>query len=82
MNLRFVADGQDRILEDPNAQAELAAAIAAIRARYALALTDASFLRRLVLRSRLKRELREAVERLAPSAALYLATSSLREPPR
>jgi hypothetical protein len=72
---RFVADGRDRILEDPKAQSELAAAIAEITVRYAPALADASFLRRLVLRSQLRREIREAIERQAPTSALYLTAS-------
>lgn len=74
----FVADGRDQILEDPRAQAELTAAIFEINTRYAPALAGASFLRRLVLRRQLDREIREAIERQAPSAALYFTAS----PPR
>ena len=78
----FVADGRDRILGDPAAQAELAATIAEIKARYAPVLAGASFFRRLVLRSQLNREIGKAIEKYAPSVALYLTESPLhRQPP-
>lgn len=69
---RFVADGRERLLNDPAVRAELAAVSAEIEARYAPLLQRASFLERFFLRHRMEAELRRAVERLAPSDALYV----------
>ena len=71
-NHRFLADGRDRALNAPDLQADLAASVAEIRARYDAAMAAAPWYRRLVLRYRLNREIRAEIERRAPSDALYL----------
>lgn len=73
---RFLADGRDRLLNDPAVRAQLEAAATEIEARYAPMLRQASFLERFVLRHRMQAEVRQVVERLAPSDALYVAAAS------
>ena len=69
---RFIADGRERLLQSPKLQAELDLAVAAIRERYAALLLTASPLRRLLLRYRMRREIRQAIEELAPHSADYV----------
>jgi hypothetical protein len=63
---QFVADGYDR------AYAALEPAIQAkIRAEYASRIKNASFLRRLILKIKLHREIRTRIHTQAPPDALY-----------
>ncbi len=67
----FVADGPERALASPEVQAELAEVTEAIERKYQALLANASFLRRLLLIRKKRAEMRDAVEKFAPSRALY-----------
>lgn len=69
---RIIADGRERLLADPELQAELDLAVSEIEARYAPLLQGAGFVRRLWLRRQMKREIEREVELRAPSTALYV----------
>ena len=73
----LLADGRERLLQSPEVQAELAAAEAAIRARYAPSLAAASFFRRVLLHLEINRELAREIakiEQRAPESALYFCS--------
>jgi len=68
---RFVADGQQRLEASSGYREAHAAVVAAVRARYAEPLAGAGLLRRLALRTRMRREIAEELAKLAPSEAFY-----------
>lgn len=68
---RFIADGRQRLEESSGCREAHAAAVAAVRARYAEPLARAGFLRRIALRMRMRREIAEEVAKLAPPEAFY-----------
>lgn len=63
----FVADGRRRILRDERHCIERE-----IRAKYAEDLASAGWWRRLRIRSRIRREIRAEIERIAPRGAHYV----------
>ncbi len=69
---RFVNDGYERLTKSKEFQAARAAVIASVRARYAEDLAGAGILRRLALHLRMRREIAQELEKLAPPDALYL----------
>lgn len=71
-NSRLLADGRERLLKNPDLQAELDLAVADLEAKYAPVLKEAGFIRRLVLRRQMRREIEREIELRAPSAALYI----------
>lgn len=70
----IVEDGRERLLADPEARKRLDQAIEEIRARYAQEARGLSLLGRARRWLRLQREIREAVERIAPSRGVYIAS--------
>jgi len=64
--LLFVADGRERLVSASRTDVE-----AEVRSRYAEPLAAAGVLERLRLELRIRREIRQALERIAPAAALY-----------
>src|SRR5262245_18179919 len=58
----FVADGRERLLQDPAAQAALEAEVARIESKYAELLAAAGWFRRLAIRHAMRSEIRQAVE--------------------
>ncbi len=69
---RLVADGHERLTNSSEFRAARAAIIAAARARYAEPLAGAGILRRLVLHLRMRREIAQELDKLAPPDALYI----------
>ena len=68
MPSRIVADGPDRVRKDYRHEIE-----DAVRARYADELESTRGLKRLMLRHRIRREIRDELEQAAPKRALYLS---------
>ena len=68
---RFVVDGHERLTESSEFRAARASVVAAVRARYAEDLAGAGLLRRLVLHLRMRREIAQELDKLAPPDALY-----------
>lgn len=69
----IIAGGRERILGSPNYVRRAQEIRERIEARYAEELVGASFVKRLALRSRMIREMRKELERLAPRHAFYLS---------
>jgi hypothetical protein len=76
---RFVADGRERLLADPETQKQIADATRRVAEKYQGALAEAGFWKRLWLRWRMYREINREVEKIAPSRGLY-AAAGLNEP--
>lgn len=68
---RLVADGHKRLTESSEFRAAREAVIAAARVRYAEPLAKSGILRRLVLHLRMRREIAQELDKLAPPDALY-----------
>jgi len=80
-NDRFMADGRKRLTESEGYRAARAEVIAAVRARYAEALASAGFLRRLVIRLRMQREIARELAKRPPIAlrnTRYLLVQNLK----
>ncbi len=63
----LLADGRRRVLDATRGRIERD-----IRGRYAKALSEAGWLRRVVLHFRIRAEIREKLEKAAPRGGLYL----------
>ncbi|HEX6861569.1 MAG TPA: hypothetical protein VF414_02075 [Thermoanaerobaculia bacterium] len=70
----FVADGHERLTKSSEFRAARAEVIAAVRARYAEQLAGAGILLRLAIHLRMRREIAQELDKLAPPAALYFRT--------
>jgi len=70
----IVVDGRSRILAD-----ELPEIERKVREKYAQRLAEAGFLRRFRIRRRIRREILEELERIAPKGALYFQKDSDRD---
>ena len=68
---RFVADGYERLTKSREFRAARSAVIASVQARYADQLSVAGIVGRLVLRLRMRREIAQELDKLAPPDALY-----------
>ena len=69
---RIVVHGREELMKSKEYRAARDEVIAAARARYAESLASAGFFRRLVLHSRMQREINRELDKLAPPGALYL----------
>jgi len=69
---RIVADGQDRALNATGNRKQLDDAIREIRSRYDQEARDRSAVVRVRLWFQMRREIRAAVEQIAPSTGCYL----------
>jgi hypothetical protein len=70
----FVADGHERLTKSSEFRAARAEVLAAVRARYAEQLAGAGILRRLAIHLRMRREIAQELDKLAPPDALYFRT--------
>jgi len=77
MNLRFTADGAQRLRETPEFRARLRALRESIEARYAAELAEAYFFRRLILRWRMAAEFRRERRKIEPSAESLYSNATL-----
>ena len=69
---RIVAGGRERLLKDPANQKRLDGAVRAIRTRYAPQMKDVGLIARTRLWFRMHKEIRAAIEAIAPSRGCYI----------
>ena len=70
---RFVADGGNRIRQTPEFKAACLDITQSVRQEYTAEMDRASPLCRLMLRARMKREIRTRIEQMAPKDAHFLS---------
>lgn len=69
---RIIAHGREQLTSSRQYRAARGEVIAAVEARYAEPLASAGFFRRLVLHVRMRHEIAQELDKLAPPDALYL----------
>ena len=69
---KIIADGHTRLLHDKAIQKEIARIREDVAAKYSEELSRAGFFGRFIVRHRMRREMREEIDKLAPPDALYL----------
>ena len=76
MKPRIVAGGKSRLLQTPEFQARLRELRESVHARYAVKLSEAGFLRRLILRWQIAVEFRRQRRKIEPSPSSHYSTHS------
>jgi len=69
---RIVSDGRIRLLKDPATRDRIGQATAEIKERFNQEMKGAGLLTRLTLWFRMRKAIRQAVEKIAPSRGMYL----------
>lgn len=74
MKDRIVSDGRIRLITDPATRERIGQATAEIKERFKQEIQGTGLLTRLALWFRMRKAIRQAVEKIAPSRGLYLKT--------
>lgn len=73
----IVADGRERLLEDPGTQEQIAHAIRQVFEKHRQEWEQAGFWKKLRLRWKIESEINAAIEKIAPSRGLYFSASKV-----